>query len=418
MKVVTAASALHHLGPSYRFKTEVYIDGDIDGGGTLDGNLYVKGTGDPTMVVERLWKLVRDIRLSGIEKISGHIVLDETHLDTNYRLPGWDKPRDIRVGPSYFPTLGALTVNHNSVGLVVGPGEAAGQPARLALETEAPDYVSVVNEVTTGTARSRRWLEIEREVVGGTMKFTLKGSVPQGADSGWYYRTIEDPTSHFAAVLAHLATEQGLRIGRGFKRGAVPDSADLLFMRRSPPLAALLMDMNKNSLNLHAELVLRAVGAEVYGEGTTRAGLDATADYLTEIGVPETQYTLVNGSGLSRQAVVAPAALTAVLSDMAGRPTLFGEFYASLAIAGQDGTLWRRLTEAPGQLRGKTGTIDGVHCLSGYVDGADGERYAFAFLVNGFKGGSSRVKRLHDRFARQMFTVSAEQPAVVSGVEE
>ncbi|MFT4626996.1 MAG: D-alanyl-D-alanine carboxypeptidase/D-alanyl-D-alanine-endopeptidase (penicillin-binding protein 4) [Myxococcota bacterium] len=415
MKVLTAAAALRYLGPAWRFTTEVYVDGEIDAEGTLNGNLYIKGTGDPTMVVERLWKLVMDIRLSGIERIAGRVVLDETYMKPEYRLPGWGKERDIRVGPSYFPTLSALTLNHNAVGIIVGPGTAVGESARVQLETEAPDYVTVVNEVTTGSSRSRRWLDIEREVVDGRMRYTVTGSVPAGAEAGWYYRTVEDPTSHFAAALAHLTKSQGLSVARGFRRGTVPQSADLLFVRRSAPLGALLMEMNKNSLNLHAELVLRALGAEVEGgSGTTAKGLTVVARYLSELGVPEEQYTLVNGSGLSRTAGLSPASITAVLADMAGRSETYGEFYASLAIAGRDGTLWRRLTDAPGRLRGKTGTIDGVHCLVGYVDGVGGRRYAFAFLVNGFTGGSSRVKRLHDRFARQMFTVSGDDAAVVA----
>lgn len=411
MKVVTAAAALHHLGPTFRFTTGVYTDGEIDGQGTLNGNLYIQGTGDPTMVVERLWKLVRDIRLSGVERIAGRVILDESHLETNYRLPGWTKARDLRVGPTYFPALGALTVNHNAVGLVVGPGKGVGAAARVSLETRAPDYVTVANEVTTGSARSRRWLEIEREVVAGRMKFTLKGSVPAGASTGWYYRTIEDPTSHFAAVLADLAEQEGLAVGRGFTRGEVPKSADLLFVRRSVPLSAILMEMNKNSLNLHAELVLRTLGAEVGGAGSTAAGLEVVEDYLQSLKVAEEEFSLVNGSGLSREAMLSPQLLTAVLYDMSTRPSVFAEFYASLAIAGRDGTLRRRLSESPSRLRGKTGTIDGVHCLAGYVDDDSGERYAFAFLVNGFRGGSTRVKRLHDRFARQMVAFGGLSPA-------
>jgi D-alanyl-D-alanine carboxypeptidase/D-alanyl-D-alanine-endopeptidase (penicillin-binding protein 4) len=175
------------------------------------------------------------------------------------------------------------------------------------------------------------------------------------------------------------------------------------------------MDMNKHSNNFYAEQVMRALGGEVGGlPADTTKGLSAISTYLTGIGVDEGAFVLVNGSGLSRKGHIEPRVLTAVLRDMASDPLVGSEFRASLAIAGMDGTLWRRLSEAPGRLRGKTGTIDGVHCLAGFLDDAGGTTYAFAFLVNGFEGSSAQVKRLHDRFARQVFELMPDDGAAAS----
>jgi D-alanyl-D-alanine carboxypeptidase/D-alanyl-D-alanine-endopeptidase (penicillin-binding protein 4) len=116
--------------------------------------------------------------------------------------------------------------------------------------------------------------------------------------------------------------------------------------------------------------------------------------------------------------VIPPSLFTAVMFDMANNPRVAPEFISSLAIAGRDGTLRRRLSEEPGRLRGKTGTIDGVHGLVGYIEASDGELYAFSFLVNGLRGDASQVKRLHDRFARRLFTAGMNGPEVVEGGED
>jgi D-alanyl-D-alanine carboxypeptidase/D-alanyl-D-alanine-endopeptidase (penicillin-binding protein 4) len=160
--------------------------------------------------------------------------------------------------------------------------------------------------------------------------------------------------------------------------------------------------------------VLRTLGAETYGvPGTTENGLRAVSDTLAELGIDASEYKLVNGSGLSRNIALRPVHFTNLLVDMARDSRVGHEFMASLAIAGQDGTLWKRLSEDPGRLRGKTGTIDGVHCLVGYVEASDGELYAFSFLVNDIRGDVYQAKRLHDRFARRMFAAGFNGPEVV-----
>lgn len=425
MKALTAAAALKTLGPAYRFTTDFYTDAEvvIDGEGVLDGNLYVQGHGDPTLVVEKLWKMVYDLKLEGLAKIDGDIVYDESFLDVDYALPGWDKEEDLENGPSYFPTLGALSVNYNTVAIVVGPGAGVGKPARVLLETPAGKYVEVENQVVTVAEGARRSLRLERELVeegkDKHIKFSLVGAVPEDAGTDKYYRTILDPTAHFMGAFEEMLKSHGIEVTGKHRRGVVPTSPDLLFESRSDSLGSILSDMNKSSNNFMAEQVLRTVGAEVYGlPGTTEKGLRVVGDYLTTLGIDPSEYHLVNGSGLSREVLLRPSHMTAVLVDMAHDDRVGHEFAASLAIAGRDGTLWRRLAEDPGRLRGKTGTIDGVHCLVGYVEAGDGGLYAFSFLVNDIRGDSSQVKRLHDRFARRMFAVGANGPEVVEGGEE
>jgi len=404
MKVVTSATALKVLGPSYRFTTDVYTDGRVDASGTLKGNLYIEGHGDPTMVVEKLWKLVGDLKLEGIERVDGNVVFDEDFHAGGYALPGWDKPEDVKRGPSYFATLSALSLNFNTAAVVVGPGAEVGKPARVRLETPAGDAVKVVNETKTVAATSRRGVVIDREVGDdGTTTFTVKGTVPLLDDHEKYYRTVADPTAQFAGAFREMMQQHGIEVTGRFRRGDTPSGADRLMSVRSRSLATILMDMNKLSNNFIAEQVLRTLGAEIEGEGSAEKGLVVVARYLTELGLDPAELQLVNGSGLSRNATLQPSALTAILVDMARDPQVGQEFASSLAIAGYDGTLWSRLRDDPGRLRGKTGTIDGVHCLAGYVEDGKGKRYAFAFMVNDHGGRVRSVKALHDRFARTMF---------------
>ncbi|MBN2800134.1 MAG: D-alanyl-D-alanine carboxypeptidase/D-alanyl-D-alanine-endopeptidase [Deltaproteobacteria bacterium] len=417
MKILTAATALHDLGPAFRFKTEVLTDGKIAPNGDLNGNLYVRGGGDPTFVVEQLWKVLWDLKLEGVTRVRGDVIFDEGYLDTSYALPGWDKAEDLERGPSYFPSLSALSINYNTVALVVGPGAEVGGAARVGLETPVSDYVEVESLVKTGAPGSSRWLKIDREEVGKTLKFTLTGSIPSESGVRKYYRTVLDPTAHFMAAWEEMSKQVGIAVDGHYVRGTAPAGGDLVVEHRSPPLSAILMDMNKYSNNFMAEQVLRTLGAEEGGQpGTTDKGLTAIRAYLSGLGIDESEYTLVNGSGLSRDIDLRPSHLTAVMVDMAQDQQVGREFGASLAIAGWDGTLWRRLSEEPGMLRGKTGTLDGVHCLTGYVEGGDGETYAFAFLVNGFSGSSAKVKRVHDQFARELLRMSGPaQDATASG---
>ncbi|MCB9761533.1 MAG: D-alanyl-D-alanine carboxypeptidase/D-alanyl-D-alanine-endopeptidase [Alphaproteobacteria bacterium] len=411
MKVVTAAAALRELGPSYRFTTTLLRDGDVNNEGVLEGDLYVRGTGDPTMVLEKLWKMVYDLKLEGVTEVSGDVVFDRSFMDSEYAIPGWDKKEDIERGPSYFPSLGALSLNFNTVAVVVGPGPKVGEPARAQLETAAPGIIEIENELRTGSKGTRRVINLEREVEGSKMTLKVSGSIPQETSAQRYYRSVPDPTAYFTAAFADMMKQHGIKVRGHYVDGETPSDARQLVELRSPPLAMILMDTNKYSNNFMAEQVLKAVGAEAKGApGTTAKGLEVVSEYLTELGIPEGEATLINGSGLSRELYLRPTHLTAVLVDMAHDPKVGHEFSSSLAIGGRDGTLWARFRDEDevDRLRGKTGTLNGVHCLAGYVEAADGREYAFAFLVNDLPYSISRARRVHDRFADIMFGLDAQ----------
>ncbi|MGB0641475.1 MAG: D-alanyl-D-alanine carboxypeptidase/D-alanyl-D-alanine endopeptidase, partial [Myxococcota bacterium] len=329
MKVLTAAVAMRELGAGYRFSTYVSADGAIDADGVLDGDLYVQGFGDPTVVTENLWRLAYDLRLSGLRKVEGDIIYDDQHFDSDRLIAGWRKDLDMANGPAYFAPLGALSVNFNTACLVVRPGSEAGVAGEVALE--APhDAVKVVNKVTTGSRRSRSRLNIVRSKRGkDQVTFEVSGSVPFGADSARFYRSIVDPLSQFQGVFSSHLESHGIEISGEHKRGEAPKSLDMLARHESAALPSVLARMNKHSSNFIAEHVLKAVGAEVYGKpGTTRKGLAVVGAYLESLGASSDDFDLVNGSGLSRDSYLPPSLVNAVLIDMANDPILAPEFTA------------------------------------------------------------------------------------------
>jgi D-alanyl-D-alanine carboxypeptidase/D-alanyl-D-alanine-endopeptidase (penicillin-binding protein 4) len=400
MKLLTAATALRTLGPAWTFPTWVMTPGKIDDEGVLDGSLYIKGQGDPTMVTERMYRMIMDLRLQGIKEIKGDVVFDEGYFADSTLIPGWDSPDDLEDGPTYFAPLGALSVNYNVAAIVVRPGATSGSLAHADFESPTPAVV-LENKLTTGSKSSRKWVKVERKVdeTGKITTFTLTGNVPLEAEPDTFYKTLSDPLGNYIGVFSGILKQQGIKVRGRLVAGATPAAARVLVTERSQPLVNILADMNKHSNNFIAEQVARTVGAERFGlPGTTAKGTQAIGEYLAQIGVNKADYTLVNGSGLSRGVSLKPSVLSHVLVDMWNNPSVGPEFLTTLSVGGRDGTLRSRFREESmvGRVRGKTGTLNGVHCLSGYVRSQDDHVYAFAFLVNGIDGALSRARHAHD----------------------
>ncbi len=412
MKVLTAATALRELGPSYRIPTWVLADGEIASDGLLDGSLYVKGQGDPSMDSARLWRIVSDLKMRGVKEIKGDIVLDASYFEAGAGvIPGWSNPEDLANPPAYFPMLGALSVHQNMVTMSVRPGGAQGQPAVTQVEVPFAGVI-LQNEVKTGSRASRPWIKVERTVdaTGAVATFKLTGNVPVDGAAETFWRPVADPLGQYAAALANVLQQHGVRVRGRIRPGLTPPAAKLVLRSESDPIGELLAFAQKTSNNLYAEQILRIVGAEKRGlPGTTAKGLDVVAAYLERLGIPRGDVTLVNGSGLSRETRLRPSHITVVLLDMSQDADLGAEFEASLSVAGRDGTLWSRFRDdsMAGRLRGKTGTLAGVSTLAGYVRAADGERYAFSFLVNGIPGVPGRARKAHDRLVATLAGTSA-----------
>jgi len=413
MKLLTTAVALRELGPAYRFPTWIKYDGELGLDGVLAGSLYVVGQGDPTMVVERMWKMIADIKARGVSEIKGDVIFDDTYMaGEGVWVPGWKKQQDLESGEVYYSALGALSLNYNVASIVVRPGVAVGVAASAAFDTPS-DVLVLDNKLTTGRERSKYWVKVERALdpAGKVATYTLTGNVPVDLDADHQpiYRTLADPTGNYVSVFRELAKAHGIKVKGKFRAGTTALASKLLLKVESERLAEILTDMNKQSNNFIAEQVLRAVAAEKAGlPGTTENGAKLMGDYLASLGVAPDRYRLVNGSGLSRDILLAPSALGAVLVDMYGNLDLAPEFRSTLAVGGRDGTLWHRFREdgMEGRVRAKTGSLNGVFCLAGYVTAADGTDYAFSFFVNELEGSTARARTAHDQLVRVLSGVT------------
>jgi serine-type D-Ala-D-Ala carboxypeptidase/endopeptidase (penicillin-binding protein 4) len=401
MKLVTSAAALEILGPDYRFDTTVAGTGRQHGP-LLDGDLHLKGTGDPTMLARDYDALAQQVAATGVKLVRGKLIADDTWFD------------DVRLGASwawddepfyYSAQVSALTASPDtdfdagSVIVRVAPG-APGAPAVVTTEPKT-DYVKIANTAVTGAAGSADTITVDRPHATNT--FTVTGSIPAGGAATTEWMAVWEPTGYAAALFRAALGAHGVRVLGPTTSGATPAGAQRLATRQSMPLRELLVPFMKLSNNLHAEILVKAAGRATANEGSWNAGLAAFAAQLPEFGIDPARLSLRDGSGLSRMDQIAPDQLAALLSAAPKKPW-FPEWYAALPLAGKadrlvGGTLRNRMrgTVAEGKVAAKTGSLTGVSSLSGYVDTAGGERLVFSMVANNSVGVN--LKALEDAVA-------------------
>ena len=387
-KLVTSAAALLRLGPEYRFTTDFLTDKPLKGGRAQ--KLFVKGRGDPSINTERLAGLVADLWHRGLRSV-GDLVLDDTQFDRESWGPGWEQETSDKA---WAAPVGALSLNHNAVAIYVIPADRVGAKARVELEPDPRDYFTVENRVTTVPSSGRRKLRPHTIAEGERTLVVVDGRVALHSDGLVMYRRVTDPTFYYGSTLKLLLQQRGIRVSGQLRRGTAPAAAQLLASYDSPELSEIVREMNKVSSNFIAEMLIKTLGAELKGTpGTWPKGLEVTEELLAELGVARGSYQLRNGSGLNDTNRFSAHQLTTLLGAVWKRFPIAAEFVASLGIAARDGTMRLRMegTDAAGRLRAKTGTLEHVTALSGYVQSLGGERFAFSVLVNDWTGRSSPV---------------------------
>lgn len=379
-KLLTSAAALHLLGPQFRFTTRLCSRAVPDRDGTLAGDLYLVGSGDPLLSDRDLAGMVRSLRQVGVRRVAGRVVADASLFtgDTLGAAWSWDYLSHYYAAPA-----SALNLNKNVVGLRLAPAKAAGDPPTVTVEP-AGAPVHVIVTARTGGPSAPTALSIERRLGRGWIE--VGGTIAQDAPDaqrGPHWVTVPDPPLFAASVLTEQLRQAGIRVEWEPDFGTAPSDASPLVEHASVPLAELLPLLNKPSDNLIAECLLRAVGARAAKEGSVEAGAQAAVEWFRSLGLPQGGCRIVDGSGLSRLNLVSPRLLAGLLEQMARRPD-FDVFKNSLPIAGKDGTLRNRLrsTAAEGNLRAKTGYIGYVSSLSGYLHTRSGEPLLVVILMN------------------------------------
>ncbi len=412
MKLVTTAAALDAYGPDARIRTTVETVGRLDGLGRILGDLYLVGRGDPNLSARfspgrptAAFEAMADALVSaGVRRIEGRVIGHEGAFAGDRRGSDWAW-EDLAWG--YGTEVSALSFADNLVEVTLKPGERVGDPAIL--ETELHRRCLVVSSSVTTTeapppgsvvpAGPDETVSLIREP--GSNDVRLAGHVPIGG--GWDGRlAVNDPALCAASVFADTLEAKGIRVmaGASTSSAPLPSGTRVLATHDSPSMAEIVRVVNKESQNLHAEMLLRLVGLKVKGEGSAEKGHEAVADLAKRLGIPDQGWGLVDGSGLARTDLLTPRGLVALLAAMDRHPAA-ATFHESLPIAGVDGTLEKRMkgTAAEGRVTAKTGTLRLANALAGYVTTVRGERLAFAIVVNNHAGKSREAVAAIDAVA-------------------
>ncbi|MDT4807536.1 PBP4: D-alanyl-D-alanine carboxypeptidase/D-alanyl-D-alanine-endopeptidase [compost metagenome] len=390
MKLITTYAALEMLGPTYQWKTEFYADGPLKNG-VLNGNLYLKGGGDPKLNLEKLWLMMRDLRANGVQKVTGDLVLDRSHF-VQPQLPvfnddGGDQNKPFLVGPD------SLLVNLKAVRLVTRT-----DGGKVSVSMDPPlTNVRIDNQVKAlPAAKCPGWPDVRFNPVtqydGATLVVT--GKLAEGCSAQTYLSLLDHPAYAAGAVRAIWQELGGSIMGKD-RVGEVPKSARLLARTFSPDLVEIIRDINKYSNNTMARQLFLSLGAQFR---TSADGDDAKAaqrvvrQWLAKKGITAPHLVMENGSGLSRAERVSARELAAIL-QAAWKGPYAPEFISSLPLVAMDGTMRKRLkrTALAGEAHIKTGTLNTVRAIAGYSRDANGNSWAVVAILNDQKpwGASS-----------------------------
>ena len=390
MKLVTTYAALELLGPAYTWKTDVFATGMK--GDAVSGNLYLQGHGDPALTLEDFWLMLRALRQHGVRLIKGDLILDQRYFDLPTSDPNAFDNKGYRA---YNTNPEATLISFKAVSARFIPS-ADGTSLKIVLDPDLPQ-IKLQNQVNVKSGPCPNdWRDsISKDVQNGARSATivLRGSfAPDCGEKSLQFNLLAN-SEFIAGLFRQLWSEVGGTWLGTMKEGAVPEGERTLLSWESQPLAEAIRDTNKWSNNLMARTILLTLGAERFGSpGTPAKGERAIKTWLAQKGLEFPELVIENGAGLSRLERISAKNLGDLLVD-AGNSPVMPELMSSLPIAGVDGTMKKRLknNEITGRAHIKTGTLEGVKTIAGYVLGKSGKRFVVVFLVNHANAGEADV---------------------------
>jgi D-alanyl-D-alanine carboxypeptidase/D-alanyl-D-alanine-endopeptidase (penicillin-binding protein 4) len=426
MKLYTTAAALDLLGPDYKIRTSVFASKRISRDGILRGDLILVGRGDPNLssrfdggridefrsasMIPAIEAMADQIKAHGIKRIIGDVVGDDSYFASDALGSGWEWD-DAQF--YYGAEVSALTVNDNAVTVTVTPSPRAGRSPIIRLDPETA-FVKVVNHASTVSGREAH-IGIDRPLESNTIE--VFGSIGATAPPFHTDVAVHEPARFAATLFKEALARRGIRVTGGVRRvGALQRIAQPfdagsyteLAFHISEPMAVLIKVVNKQSQNLHAEMLLRQLGVvkgepqpyDLYGRprSAESRGISVLKLFLERANVDTKPLSVQDGSGLSRHDLVTPEATSQLLKFMAAHKDSL-VFKDSLCVAGVDGTLERRMrgTPAAGNLRGKTGTLAYVNSLSGYLTTRSGQALILSLMANNYTGAGRDVTAVFDQ---------------------
>lgn len=426
VKLFATAIALQRLGADYTFTTAVVTEGSVDDEGTLTGDLRLVGGGDPNFssrilpyrkkedyASDRLRparQLARQIQEAGIRRVTGDLIGDDSRYVWQPYARGWSYADTLQ---SYGSPATALVFNDNIIDVHVTPGSVGGT-ARMRVVPDLPFFQFANRSATVSGRHVERRLTFRRGDLADEL--VLAGQIPSRSRGRTFQLAAQDPARYAAMALRAALEDLGIAIeGAVASKHLFPDrlqslrslpkpgsrsAGDAVAEVTSESLAEAIRVVNKDSQNLHAEMLLREVALQESGVGSQEAAVASMRRFLAEIGIRSGEFFLRDGSGLSRHNLLAPRGTVRLLEYMWHSDDREA-YLNSLPVAGHDGTLdWRfRQPTTRGRIRAKTGSMSHVLALSGYADGAASETLAFAIFANNFGMNSSSTRQLVDAIA-------------------
>jgi len=404
MKLVTTFVALDRLGPTYTWPTEAYVDGRVHEG-RLEGDLLLKGYGDPFLVTEHFWKLVRGLRLRGLRHIEGDVLVDDSYFELPPPAPGAFDGRPYRT---YNAVPNALMLNYQAIRFLFFPEPHAG---RVRIVADPPATTLEIEnrlELTGGACGGRKYrirMAVQEDGAGDARTVRFWGPYPASCGRHQLIRSVTFGPPFVLGAFEAMWQRMGGSVGGGLGRGVVPEGRRPYLRIESPALPEVVRGMNKYSNNVMTRQLFLALGAEAYGPpGTPEKARAAVSAGLEALGLDFPELVIDNGAGLSRDARISAESLGRLLLAAHAHPYM-PEFAASLPIAALEGTMRRRFRDEPlaGRVRAKTGQLDDVKAMAGYVLSESGRTFAVVSLHNhpGIHWG--RGREVQDALLRWVF---------------
>jgi len=384
-KLVTTAAALDLLGPAWSWTTPVWLQGPVHDG-LLEGSLAIRGSGDPTLVLERVWLLLHRVRQSGVREIRGDIVLDHGAFPAPRGAPGDFDGEPLKP---YNVQADALMLNYKTVTYTFTP-DASRRVAWVSVDAPLA-RVRIDASVPLADGPCGDWRSALRASFDDPDRVRFAGRYVESCGERRWPVASADAAGYDARLVEGLWREMGGRLGGRVVDGPAPADVPPSFVANSPPLAEVVRDINKFSNNTMAQQLFLTLGATQRGEGSTQAAREVLHRWLAERFGAELagEAVIDNGSGLSRDARLSALVLAQLLQSMWASPAM-PELMSSLPVAGTDGTM--RRTQAPaGRAHLKTGSLRDTAGLAGYVLGASGRRYVLVAMVNHPNAGAAHA---------------------------
>ncbi|RLE65701.1 MAG: D-alanyl-D-alanine carboxypeptidase/D-alanyl-D-alanine-endopeptidase [Thermoprotei archaeon] len=390
MKLFTAAAALLYLRPNFRYFTGIYYTGSLDGG-TLKGNIVVRGSGDPLLKSTDIDKV--SIKLSRVLKqVKGNIIVDTSVFDREFVNKRWD---ENYLQHPYAPRVSALTVNEGCINIIVQPTQPGEKPL---LEIHPiQDEIRIINKAITVKKGFATKINVTKKK--GENVFIVEGTIEEDAYPVDVKKPIENPHLYTGSLFKSGLIKNGVSVEGNVEEGFLEDGV-LLDYIVSNPLTEIVKKLLKHSDNLVAECLLKTMGYYRYGKGSWANGINCLKRTLGDIGLnlDDDNIRIFDGSGLSKSNKLTPWKIVELLLAMR-KSSLFKYFYNALPVAGVDGTLRKRMRNTPAERRviAKTGTLSNACTLSGYIKTLSGRELVFSIMVNNFEIPIEDVRKIIDK---------------------